>query len=98
MAYSVIQIRYGAKSHGIYCSEKKAIILDGSADDMWAMKELFDEKERVAANKEYMDALLKERLNVLISAGSNPQEAEQFLRTHMKYLFYENKETKYNSI
>lgn len=93
MAYSVLTLRYGKNSHGIYCSAKGKVILAGTEDEMWAWKHLIDEKERVRDNTEYMLKLREERIQILVDGGNTREEAEQFLKNHMNYL-YEDKTVK----
>lgn len=84
MALSVLKIGDG----DCYClfSGDTALIA-GSEDEMYAWKETIERAEQQKDNREYMDNLKKERLAMLIEAGNSPEQAEQFLKKQMPYLF-----------
>lgn len=87
MALSVIRIGYGENSHGLYCSTAKSIILVGQEDEISHTKNIIEEAQQQADNKEYMDILREERMNLLISGGNSHEDAEQFLKKQMPYLW-----------
>lgn len=90
MSLSVIQIGFGLKSHGLYDSTQKKIVLAGLQDEIFQWKNIIEEAQQQKDNEEYMLTLRKERIALLVNAGNTQEEAEQFLKEKMSYL-YDNK-------
>lgn len=87
MALSILRIGYGEKSHCLYESGTEQVLMVGLEDDLFEWKTFIEEAQQQQMNKEYFDQLRQERIKLLVSAGNTPEQAENFLRTHMKYLF-----------
>lgn len=92
MALSVLTLRLGEKSHGLYDSVQAKFIMAGTQDELYEWKHKIETEEQQAANKDYMDNLLKERTDMLILGGNTPEQATEFLKTYMPFLFL-NSET-----
>lgn len=87
MALSVLKIRIGENSHGLYDSAQQKIIMTGLQEELFEWKHKIESSDQQAANKEYLDNLCKERIDMLVLGGNTPEQATEFLKTYMPFLF-----------
>ena len=87
---SVIQIGHGEKSHGLYSSLTKSIVLSGLKDELFEWKDKIETAQQQADNKEYMRTIREERIALLVGAGNTTEEAELFLQKQFPYLYETN--------
>lgn len=85
MSLSVLKIGYG--KFCLYDSKKEECILEGDQESMFKWKHIIEEYQQSKSNFEHMAKLKQERLNILISGGNSEDEANNFLKQQMPFLY-----------
>lgn len=86
-ALSVLSI--GPKFGDYALWQGDTILLKGSQEELFSIKNVMDESEQQKANSEWREAHKQKMLTMLTTPGSGntPEEAEQFLKKTMPYLY-----------
>lgn len=87
--YSVLQIGIVTQNggYGLYDSQLQACIFTGSQDEMYALKHKLEDLQQKEDNNEHRRQLLKEWTDIIVKSGQSEQQAEQFLKEKLPYLY-----------
>lgn len=84
MALSILTV---GDKHGLYDSKTKNFLMTGEEHEMAGWKHSIENAEQQSDNKEYLNNIKKERSLDLINAGYSQEEATQFLKKAMPFLY-----------
>lgn len=91
MSYSVIQIGRVTQNggYGLYDSKIQGVIIAGTYDELYTIKDQIEKREQKQSNDDYQRSLRKQWINIMVTAGKTPEEAEDFLKIKLPYLYEE---------
>lgn len=75
--------------YGLYDSTIEKVILAGTQDELYEIKDQIEKREQNESNTEYRLSLRKRWIDILITAGKSQEEAEDFLKLKLPYLYEE---------
>lgn len=87
MALSVLPLTSDGKACGLYDSTKERFILKGTRKELYAWKDRIERREQHKDNADYRESLRQEWIDLLIKSGNTEEEANNFLKTQMPYLY-----------
>lgn len=87
MAYSVLQSTPNKANCFLYDSTTESAILFGTSEEMFFWKSIIEMMEQDADNKEWAENLKSEKIKMLVDDGNTIEQAENFLRKTMPFLY-----------